>query len=87
MVDVWTPLNMHIEIMSKEAQGLPEMARTLLPVRSQLDRLGRRGGGRRNYDFSNSGPSDFEPYYESRITPGSVPNHFNAFGLTTSIHF
>ena len=48
---------MHIEIMSKEAQGLPELPRTLLPVRSQNDRLGRRGGGRRDYDFSNSEPS------------------------------
>jgi hypothetical protein len=37
MVDAWTPLNMHIEIMSKEAQGLPELARTFLPVRSQND--------------------------------------------------
>ena len=57
MVDAWTPLNMHIEIMSKEAQGLPELARTFLPVRSQNDRLERRGGGRRDCDFSNSEPS------------------------------
>jgi hypothetical protein len=45
MVDAWTPLNMHIEIMSQEAQGLPELARTLLPVRSQNGRLERREAG------------------------------------------
>ena len=29
MADAWTPQNTHIEIMSKEARGLPEMAQTL----------------------------------------------------------
>jgi|GEM_PF-6428018 hypothetical protein len=29
MADAWTPRNTHIEIMSQEAQYLPEMVQTL----------------------------------------------------------